>query len=110
MADLRLFDPPGPADPPAEASATVKLTERNRRSLANGRHPATGHRLLDPEWGWTCRDCRHAVHVEGGNRRYWKCARHRLGMSRSATSDIRVSWPACTLLTIDAQPVEVTRG
>jgi hypothetical protein len=114
MADLQLFDTSwltGARHPdlaPA-LSADARRTQRQRRHLAAGYHPATGVRLLDSEWGYQCRDCDHAVRVDAGNRRYWKCLVSRLGASRSAASDIRISWPACALLRIDT-PVEVRRG
>jgi hypothetical protein len=103
----RLFDLP-PLTPgylstkPAEKeSATVRLTRRNNDLLAHGLHPATGAALLDPEWGYHCGDCAHARHVTNGNRAWWKCELHRLGVSHSAASDIRVGWPACTRLRVD---------
>lgn len=100
-----LFDP-GPAvvrdvqlDPPM--SATRRLTERNRDLLRDGVHPATHRKLLVIEEGakqWTCGGCKYARKINpGGDRSFWKCERHRLGMSHSAASDIRVSWPACAL-------------
>ncbi len=100
----RLFDP-GPArerpvEPPM--SATRRLTERNRDMLRDGIHPATLKKLLPVEEDGkpeTCGSCKHAAKVGNpdGNRHYWKCAKHRLGMSRSTASDVRRSWPACSL-------------
>lgn len=94
--DLGIPDPP-PAEP---MSAGRRLTVRNNAALAAGQHPATGAPLVDD--GRTCRDCPHAVNYARGAGSYWKCALHRLGTSRSAASDIRVSWPACTR--IDQEP------
>jgi hypothetical protein len=37
------------------------------------------------------------VVVRPGNREFHKCELHTLGLSGSEASDIRVSWPACTL-------------
>jgi hypothetical protein len=78
-----------------DLSADRRRTETNRRALAAGVHPATRERLTDPELELHCRDCVHAVRVGHHDRVWWKCEEHRLGMSRSAASDIRVSWPAC---------------
>jgi hypothetical protein len=105
MTDLRLFDPPSPVPvaAPESLSADRRRTQQQQVSIANGRHPATRQPLLDPEWGYRCRDCTHAVRITPGNRSWWKCRRHRLGMSCSAASDIRVSWPACVLLKIDPE-------
>ena len=97
-----LFDP-GPArerpvDPPL--SATRRLTERNRDLLKDGVHPATLRRLLAVEEDgrqWTCGTCRFAVVQSNGNRSYWKCQKHRLGITNGAATDIRRSWPACAL-------------
>ncbi len=79
-------------------SSDAARTKRQREQLAAGVHPATGMRLLAADQPPpTCGACANAVRVEAGNRRVWKCRRHDLGMSHSAASDIRVSWPACTL-------------
>lgn len=93
---MTLFDP-GPAlppPPPDTRSYTERLTARNRDLLAAGVHPATRRGLLDGDA--TCATCAHhvVVHV---NRRFHKCEKHRLGVSASEASDIRVSWPACVL-------------
>jgi len=83
-------------------SATQRRTLRNQATLDAGRHPATGGNLLHPEWGFSCGDCRHAVRVtQGAGKAWWKCRRHRLGLSSSEASDIRKSWPACSLLSLD---------
>lgn len=96
------LEPPRPT-PDRALSPDARRTARNRQLLADRVHPATYAALLDPEWGFTCRDCAHATHVSRGNTNPWKCDRGRLGLSHSAASDIRVSWPACTLLTIDPE-------
>ena len=84
-------------------SATQRRTLRNQMTLDAGRHPATGRNLLDPGWGFSCGDCRHAVRVtQGAGKAWWKCRRHRLGMSGSEASDIRKSWPACTSFSMEA--------
>lgn len=73
-------------------SRRTDYTARNKAMLEGGHHPATGSKLR-PDLG-TCGDC--VFHVErhmGG--RYHKCKNHRLGLSGSEASDIRVGWPAC---------------
>lgn len=73
-------------------SAGQRLTLRNNEMLTAGRHPATG-RSLDADH--TCGECVH--HKTRSHDRTWhKCELHRLGMSHSASSDIRVGWPACS--------------
>lgn len=99
-----LFDP-GPAvvrdvqlDPPM--SATRRLTERNRDLLRDGVHPATHRKLLKVEEDgrqWTCGACKFACHMSAGNKTFWKCEKHRLGITGSTASDVRRSWPACEL-------------
>jgi hypothetical protein len=74
-------------------SAGRRLTIRNRALIDRGVHPATGT-PTDP--AHTCGTCHHAVLASNGNRAWWKCDLHRLGLSHSAHSDIRLSWPACT--------------
>jgi len=97
VSDVHLFDPGpvelAPADDPA-LSAGQRLTLRNAAELAAGRHPATGLPLADGTE--TCGGCAHHEHVHHHDRHWHKCTQHRLGMSHSAASDIRVSWPACT--------------
>lgn len=92
----RLFDVPAvevPVDEPL--SADRRRTLRQRADLEAGRHPATGLPLLDRP-NTTCGTCEHAHRYGWHKRSFWKCARHRLGESHCAASDIRVSWPACT--------------
>lgn len=67
-------------------------TGRNRALLEAGVHPATRGDVR-ADLG-TCGECRHHV-IDHRNRRYHKCRLHRLGISSSEASDIRVSWPAC---------------
>jgi hypothetical protein len=96
---MTLFDP-GPTDPtppPApKLSPDRARTERNRRLLADGRHPITRMFLADgdhPAAGHTCGDCdHHFIHQVG--HRYHKCE---LRYTGGAATDLRVSWPACTL-------------
>jgi hypothetical protein len=97
-----LFDPDPWTLPTTEQPVVVALSADRRRTLANrariaaGQHPATRAPLLSGGQA-TCSTCAHAHHLQHHNRSWWKCDRHRLGMSHSAASDIRASWPACTL-------------
>jgi hypothetical protein len=85
---------------PSTRRGRTDYAAKAREAINVGMHPATRLPLLAADWGFQCGNCIHAVRVQGGARWHWKCARHRLGMSASEASDIRVSWPACTLLTI----------
>ena len=91
----RLFDvgEPTPAEEPStlRASPDVRRRLRNEAELARGRHPVSG-KPLRPEGG-TCNTCTH--HVESRYAKtYHKCD---LNMTGGPGTDIRVSWPACTL-------------
>lgn len=99
---------PGPLPPPPDLSADQRRTLAHRRLLEQGIHPATRRPLLpwppdEPEYDVdrpTCATCIHIRRYSGGHARtYIKCARHRLGESHSAASDVRASWPACDLYT-----------
>jgi len=93
VAEDTLFPVP-PKAPTVDLSAGQRLTIRNNELIAAGVHPATHRPIADGEW--TCGECdRHKV-IEYHTRTYHKCDRHRLGLSSSASSDIRVGWPACT--------------
>jgi len=75
-------------------STDAARTQRNRELLASGAHPATEVAVtIGPSL--TCSGCTHLHYVHRGNTRAYKCDAHRLGMSHSAASDVRVSWPAC---------------
>ena len=93
----RLFDVGPDPVPEPKLSAGRRLTIRNNRSIELGVHPATGARIwtaLEDESCGTCGNCnRYRYH----NRSYIKCSQHRLGESHSESSDIRASWPPCTL-------------
>lgn len=108
MNDQRLFDP-GPAtiaEEPEQLSADARRTLRNRRLIASGIHPATHRRiLLEAPNNPTCGDCAHhrAYRNHRGDGNWHKCARHHLGESHSAASDIRVSWPACELFEAEGE-------
>lgn len=99
MDEPHLFDP-GPETPvptPERMSPDRRRTLRNRQMLDKGIHPATGRPLTGD--GRICRDCPHILRVQHrGPRTWFKCVRHRLGMSHSAASDIRAGWPACVLI------------
>ena len=95
MVGDALFDLPPMPEAKPEMSATQRLTVRNQRSLAAGIHPAT-RAPLRPEGG-KCGDCIHHRAYGHNLRTYHKCELHRLGTSSSASSDIRVGWPACVL-------------
>ena len=92
---MTLFDPGPGSEPDEPLSADRRRKIRNDALIAGGIHPATRHTIATGELR-TCRDCAHAINVHVA-RSYWKCERHRLGMSASAASDIRLSWPACSL-------------
>lgn len=102
MTDRLPFDLPPErlADPPV--SADRRRTIRNRSMLAAGVHPATRRPITGD--GRTCGDCRHSYRVDHRDRQWWKCELHRLGPSRCASSDIRVSWPACEWIDPDPEP------
>jgi hypothetical protein len=102
----RLFDP-GEGTQQGRLSADRCRRQHQLNMLAVGHHPATGLRLWRDvtdtdgpgltDLEVTCGGCVHAVKVSTGSRDVWKCEKHRLGLSHSAASDIRVSWPACEL-------------
>ena len=85
-----------------DLSSTRRLTKRNAEMLALGVHPAT-RQPISPELG-RCGDCAHSHRLTHHSRAYWKCDLHRLGMSHSEGSDIRISWPACTKFELQVQP------
>lgn len=93
-AEPRLFAVPGVEPGPEPLSADRRRTLANANLLASGVHPATRRPLAGEG---TCGTCAHAGRWSNGNRAWWKCDLHRLGVSHSAASDIRVSWPACVL-------------
>lgn len=76
-------------------SATRKLTLANNSKLERGIHPATGMRLIGSTA--SCGQCIHHETREHNCKTFHKCAKHRLGVTHGAGSDIRVSWPACVL-------------
>lgn len=90
LPDLRADEP----EPPA-TSYGRRLTARNKRLIANGWHPATHRPLLGGDE--QCRDCVHAFPTGRNVRNHWKCAKNPRGLTRGPRTDIRVSWPACTL-------------
>lgn len=84
---------PGPKRDAEGLSRDQRRTKRDADLLAQGVHPATRIGIADGDH--TCGDCAMHVPVHRGNTHAHKCRLHRLGMSHSADSDIRVSWPAC---------------
>lgn len=73
-------------------------TRKNKEIIAAGRNPATRLRLLPVADGLspkTCGDCVHHIPCGHGRRTFHKCDVSRLGLTSSAASDIRISWPAC---------------
>lgn len=79
---------------PDGLSADARRTKHNNELLASGTHPATRRKLLGEH---TCGDCDHHHRYEYHGKHFHKCDVHRLGESHSASSDVRVSWPACVL-------------
>ena len=61
----------------------------------HNQHPAT--RLPLAGNGQTCGSCVNERHYRYHNMSLHKCAKHRLGETHSAASDIRISGPACEL-------------
>lgn len=93
----------GPApEPRPRLSADQRLTKRNADLLAKGKHPATLLPLLGSDA--TCGGCAHHQALDHHNRTFHKCDVHRLGISHSSASDVRVSWPACVRFEQEAAP------
>ncbi len=69
-----------------------RLTAARKAAIAKGRHPC-GAPLA--ENGKTGGDCWFAVHAGWERRSYWKC--ERANNTHSSNTDLRLSWPACTL-------------
>lgn len=82
-------------------SAGQRITERNHRAIALGKHPANG---LPIDASHTCGQCANLQRIRWRSRNYLKCPCHRLGTSHSEASDMRASWPACPYF----QPAEAT--
>lgn len=92
----RLFEVPlahAPVAADEALSAGARRTQRQRADIAAGRHPATRTALADG--GQTCGGCAYSIRVQGGRRTYWKC--EKVGVTHGPGSDIRISWPACTV-------------
>lgn len=87
---MTLFDP-GPAEPTAQLSADRARTLRYRQLLGRGVHPITGARLAGNSE--TCGTCGHLDRYRHRTKTLIKCE---LNDTRSAATDVRVSWPACT--------------
>lgn len=102
IADLpRLADlPAAPRKRREGESVDAARTRRNNEMIEAGTHPATRRPLLvvpDGVGRPTCGDCaQHRAIRSHRPTGYWhKCTISRLGLSHSAASDIRISWPAC---------------
>lgn len=83
------------APDPTPLSRDRKRTLDQRRSIERGVHPF-GRRLAGPGDlgnGRTCGQCHHARKADAGRRDVWKCDISRL--THSATTDLRLNWPAC---------------
>ena len=107
MSDGHLFPLPPAVPGPPPKTPGQRLTDANRRKLEQGIHPAT-HRPTTDEG--RCGTCAHHVIVNGGARDFHKCEHHRLGPSHSANSDIRTSWPSCTLFERVTSIEQIGRG
>lgn len=94
LFDVDPFTLPDAPTPGERVSADRRLTIVNNGLLAARIHPATRVPLADN--GETCGTCAHHQHLGHHDRSWHKCDVHRLGMSHSAASDVRVGWPACT--------------
>lgn len=87
-----LFDD-GPATPTENLSQGRRRTIRQHALLDIGVHPATGAPLARN--GETCGTCLWSWIHRHNSRNYWKCAE--VPATRGAATDIRLSWPACTM-------------
>ena len=98
---LDKFGYPKPyAKPGVNDSADRRRTIRNNETIAKGRHPATGRKLLHVEWGFSCKNCAHHYSYKPGKKTYHKCAL--VPHTGGPRTDIRVGWPACTAYRIDS--------
>lgn len=102
LFDGRLFDMP-PVEPQPVLSADRRRTLRRRQELAEGTHPTTKRPLLDKAWGFKCGDCDHHF-TFSTNRNFEKCEKAAGGLTHGPASDVRLSWPACTLYQTSAEP------
>lgn len=88
------FCPPLPEPVEMPRSPQRRRTIRQRLLIGAGVHPATRRPTIE---GTECRGCSHLVLVDHHGRRYWKCDRHTLGITHGPATDVRLSWPGCTL-------------
>jgi hypothetical protein len=93
MSDA-LFDIPETRVQIDTLSPDRQRTIRNRLLLERGVHPVSRRKLLGGIQVYTCGDCIH--HKKKG--RYHKCD---LNSTSGAATDIRVSWPACELFSME---------
>lgn len=80
------------ASKPKGESYGRRVTKAKNGAIARGINPGSGLELLQGT-DKTCGHCWHAISVSGRKGKFWKCELGRL--SNSATTDIRLSWPAC---------------
>lgn len=90
LFDLDTFTVAVPIEERVKLSADRRRTIRNAEALERGEHPTT-RRPVRADLG-TCGDCAHHLVTNDCAKRYHKC---RFTQTRGASSDIRVSWPAC---------------
>lgn len=69
----------------------LNYKQRQAHALAMGLHPLQGE-PLHPEPGHTCGDCGHCMRNDWTQKRVYKCDRL---PTRSATTDVKLRWPAC---------------
>jgi hypothetical protein len=81
-------------DPYEGLSAGQRLTLRQKTDVANGRHPLTGGPVL-PDLG-TCGACKHRRQNHRGYPKCWFGVELGSRPARSARTDVRAWWPACS--------------
>jgi hypothetical protein len=75
----------------AEAHATRDKPKRKQVPNGYACRPGSGPA------GETCETCVHSWRVQGGRKRYWKCALIKANWTNSYGTDIQLSAPACQL-------------
>ena len=81
---------PDPTPPPPPLSADQRRTQKRYADIANGRHPLTRLPLLGTG-DQVCGTCQRFLVTGNG---YFKCDTY---VTNGPATDIRKSWPACTL-------------
>lgn len=99
MTQIPLLDDVAPAIPHG-LNRSAKVTARNKRALANGRHPGSGFPVLKTHATRKkrCKTCLH-FGVRSQSRSWFKCCLFRSieAVPHSIETDIRANWPACTM-------------